>query len=84
MRDALSLLDQVISYSYDKILIDDVHALSGTIANHQLLQIIRGIKDLDFSTIIDLIQDMIDQGKEAIRIIDGLINVYRDLLMYQK
>ena len=84
MRDALSLLDQVISYSYDKILIDDVHALSGTIANHQLLQIIRGIKELDFSTIIDLIQDMIDQGKEAIRIIDGLINVYRDLLMYQK
>ena len=84
MRDALSLLDQVISYSYDKILIDDVHALSGTIANHQLLQIIRGIKDLDFSTIIDLIQDMIDQGKEAIRIKDGLINVYRDLLMYQK
>ena len=84
MRDALSLLDQVISYSYDKILIDDVHALSGTIANHQLLQIIRGIKDLDLSTIIDLIQDMIDQGKEAIRIIDGLINVYRDLLMYQK
>ena len=65
MRDALSLLDQVISYSYDKILIDDVHAL-------------------DFSTIIDLIQEMIDQGKEAIRIIDGLINVYRDLLMYQK
>ena len=84
MRDALSLLDHVISYSYDKILIDDVHALSGTIANHQLLQIIRGIKDLDFSTIIDLIQEMIDQGKEAIRIIDGLINVYRDLLMYQK
>lgn len=84
MRDALSLLDQVISYSYDKILIDDVHALSGTIANHHLLQIIRGIKDLDFSTIIDLIQEMIDQGKEAIRIIDGLINVYRDLLMYQK
>ena len=84
MRDALSLLDQVISYSYDKILIDDVHALSGTIANHQLLQIIRGIKELDFSTIIDLIQEMIDQGKEAIRIIDGLINVYRDLLMYQK
>lgn len=84
MRDALSLLDQVISYSYDKILVDDVHALSGTIANHQLLQIIKGIKELDFSTIIDLIQDMIDQGKEASRIIDGLINVYRDLLMFQK
>lgn len=84
MRDALSLLDQVISYSDDKILVDDVHALSGTIANHQLLQIIKGIKELDFSTIIDLIQGMIDEGKESVRIVDGLINVYRDLLMFQK
>ena len=84
MRDALSLLDQVISYAYDKIVMDDVHALSGTIANTQLLQIINGIITLDFSTIIDLIQEMADSGKEPSRIIDGLINVYRDILMYQK
>lgn len=84
MRDALSLLDQVISYAYDKIVMDDVHALSGTIANAQLLQIINGISTLDFATIIDLIQEMADSGKEPSRIIDGLINVYRDILMYQK
>lgn len=84
MRDALSLLDQVISYAFDKILMDDVHALSGTISNAQLLQIIQGIQNLDFATIIDLIQEMVDSGKEPSRIIDGLINVYRDILMYQK
>ena len=72
MRDALSLLDQVISYSDDKITLDDVHALSGTIANHQL------------SHVIDLIKDMTENGKEPSRIIDGLITVYRDLLVYQK
>ena len=38
MRDAFSLLDQVISYSNDKITLDDVHALSGTIANDQLIK----------------------------------------------
>ena len=37
MRDALSLLDQVISYSNQKILLEDVHALSGTISNHHRL-----------------------------------------------
>lgn len=84
MRDALSLLDQVISYAYDKIVMDDVHALSGTIANAQLLKIINGISTLDFATIMDLIQEMTDSGKEPSRIIDGLINVYRDILMYQK
>lgn len=84
MRDALSLLDQVISYSDDKITLDDVHALSGTIASHQLLQIIKGIENLDFSNVIDLIKDMTENGKEPSRIIDGLISVYRDLLIYQK
>lgn len=84
MRDALSLLDQVISYSDDKITLDDVHALSGTIASHQLLQIIKGIEELDFSKVIDLIKDMTENGKEPSRIIDGLITVYRDLLVYQK
>ena len=84
MRDALSLLDQVISYSDDKITLDDVHALSGTIASHQLLQIIKGIENLDFSNVIDLIKDMTENGKEPNRIIDGLISVYRDLLVYQK
>ena len=84
MRDALSLLDQVISYSNDKITLDDVHALSGTIASHQLLQIIKGIEELDFSKVIDLIKDMTENGKEPSRIIDGLITVYRDLLVYQK
>lgn len=84
MRDALSLLDQVISYSDDKITLDDVHALSGTIASHQLLQIIKGIENLDFSNVIDLIKDMTENGKEPSRIIDGLISIYRDLLVYQK
>ncbi|MDE5978267.1 MAG: DNA polymerase III subunit gamma/tau [Turicibacter sp.] len=84
MRDALSLLDQVISYSEDKITLDDVHALSGTIANHQLLQIIKAIEELNFSYVIDLIKEMIENGKEPSRIIDGLITIYRDLLIYKK
>ena len=84
MRDALSLLDQVISYSNEKITLDDVHALSGTIANDQLLKIIKGIEELNFSQVIDLIKEMTENGKEPSRIIDGLITVYRDLLVYQK
>ncbi|MGL4336738.1 MAG: DNA polymerase III subunit gamma/tau [Turicibacter sp.] len=84
MRDALSLLDQVISYSMDKIEIDDVHALSGTISYAHLLNIINGIEVEDFASIVDIIQDMLDNGKEPTRIVDGLISVYRDILMYQK
>ena len=50
----------------------------------QLLKIIKGIEELNFSQVIDLIKEMTENGKEPSRIIDGLITVYRDLLVYQK
>ena len=49
-----------------------------------MLQIIKAIEELNFSHVIDLIKDMTENGKEPSRIIDGLITVYRDLLVYQK
>ena len=84
MRDALSLLDQVISYSQDKIKMDDVHALSGTIAYRDLLTIIEGIQKEELTQIVDTISMMLDDGKEPNRIVDGLLNVFKDMLMYQK
>ncbi len=71
MRDALSLLDQVISYSNQKILLEDVHALSGTISNHQLLQLIHAIYERDFSSAIDLIKELIEVGKNQVVLLMG-------------
>ncbi len=84
MRDALSLLDQVISYAGEKIVMDDVHALSGTIAYRDLLKILEGISNDEMSQIVNVVSHMLDDGKEPNRIIDGLLNVLKDSLMYQK
>ncbi len=84
MRDALSLLDQVISYAGEKIVMDDVHALSGTIAYRDLLKILEGISNDEMSQIVNVLSHMLDDGKEPNRIIDGLLNVLKDSLMYQK
>jgi len=84
MRDALSLLDQVISYADDQITLDDVHALSGTIIDDSRLGIIEGIFKENFAQIIEITQSLIQNGKEPARIIDGLIMTYRNLLTYKK
>ncbi len=84
MRDALSLLDQVISYAGEKIVMDDVHALSGTIAYRDLLKILEGISNDEMIQIVNVVSHMLDDGKEPNRIIDGLLNVLKDSLMYQK
>lgn len=84
MRDALSLLDQVISYATDEIKLDDVHALSGTISYEILLKVIDSIETEQYGQVIDYIQEMVTEGKEPVRIIEGIISVYRDLLLYLK
>lgn len=84
MRDALSLLDQVISYAEDQVTLEDVHAISGTVAHDQLLAMITGIQEEDYGTLTRQVQALLQSGKEPARILEGLLTLYRDLLMYQK
>jgi len=84
MRDALSLLDQVISYAGEKVLLQDVHALSGTVDHSQILEIMKGLQDEDYGLVMDNLQNLFTNGKEPSRIIEGLTTTYRDLLAYQK
>lgn len=84
MRDALSLLDQVISYAEEKVLLSDVHALSGTVDHGQLLEVIKGLFEENYGPVMDNLQNLFVNGKEPARIIEGLTSVYRDLLAYQK
>lgn len=84
MRDALSLLDQVISYSQEKVLLQDVHALSGTVDHAQILEIMKGLNEENYGIVMENLQNLFVNGKEPNRIIEGLTTTYRDLLAYQK
>ena len=84
MRDALSMLDQVISYTDDLVKQEDVHTLSGTVHTEQLLEIMEAIDQANFAKMIEKTQNLIQNGKEPARILDGLITVCRDLLTFKK
>ncbi|MCL1948973.1 MAG: DNA polymerase III subunit gamma/tau [Turicibacter sp.] len=84
MRDALSLLDQVISYAGEKVLLEDVHALSGTVDHGQVLEIIKGLHEEEYGPVMDNLQNLFVNGKEPARIIEGLTATYRDILAFQK
>ena len=84
MRDALSLLDQVISYADEEITMEDVHALSGTVDYEKLLEIIESLNQEAYTNVIKITQDLTQNGKEPTRIIDGLITTFRDILTQQK
>jgi DNA polymerase-3 subunit gamma/tau len=83
MRDAISLLDQVVSYTDKKVNINDVHAIRGTVSNERLLEIAQAIYENDSVKAIKLLDELVDLGKESQRLVENLIKFYRDLLIYK-
>jgi DNA polymerase III subunit gamma/tau len=83
MRDALSLLDQAISFSDGELLLEDVLAMTGSVSSATLASLVRAIYEKDTATSLQLLEEMMDQGKDPNRLIEDLILYYRDLLLYK-
>ncbi len=83
MRDAISLLDQVESYTDKKVSVDDVHAIKGTVSNEKLLKIAESIYLNNSVEAIKQLDDLITLGKEAPRLVENMIKFYRDLLVFK-
>ncbi|BAM46151.1 DNA polymerase III subunit gamma/tau [Amphibacillus xylanus] len=83
MRDALSLLDQAISYSQDVVELEDVLAITGSVSQSNLIELIDALYHQDAKTALKLVDLFIQEGKDPGRLVYDLIYFLRDLLIYQ-
>jgi DNA polymerase-3 subunit gamma/tau len=83
MRDALSILDQAISYSDEHITLDDVLSVTGTISQETLSQIIESISKGDVSSCLTSLDVLLVNGKDPVRLIEDLTMYFRDILLYK-
>ncbi len=83
MRDAISLLDQLVSYTNEKITANDVHAIRGSVSSEHLIDIASAIYVTDAVKAIEIMDELISMGKETPRLVDNLIHFYRDMLIYK-
>lgn len=83
MRDALSLLDQAISFSGEQVTVDDALTVTGSIGQEQLTNLVRAIIDRDTASALDAIHRLLEEGKDPLRLIEDLILYSRDLLLYK-
>ncbi len=82
MRDALSLFDQVISFSDGEISKKDVYTVSGDVSEDYTLDIIKALREKDPGSAFEKVNELIEDGKEVQKIITSLISLLRDLLHY--
>ncbi|MFY4777409.1 DNA polymerase III subunit gamma/tau [Metabacillus sp. RGM 3146] len=83
MRDALSLLDQAISFSDEKVELDDALLITGSVSQRTLGELARSILDQDAASALQLLADLMDQGKDSARFIEDFIYYFRDMLLYK-
>ncbi|MFD1362614.1 DNA polymerase III subunit gamma/tau [Lentibacillus salinarum] len=83
MRDALSILDQAISYSDDQVELDDVLAVTGGVAQGILTDVVQAMHDEDVQKALSLLDELIQNGKDPARFVYDLIYFLRDLLLYK-
>lgn len=83
MRDALSILDQAISFSEDEVTSKDVLAVTGVVSQEYLLKLVESIANNEVVVSLEIINQLYELGKDPNRTIDDLLYFYRDILLYQ-
>ena len=83
MRDALSILDQAIALSDDEITIDVVNGVTGNLSYNKLIELATYLEQKQVSQALKTINELINLGKEATKIVSGLLQFYRDVLLYK-
>lgn len=81
MRDALSLLDQVVAYSDKKITLDDIHEINGTITSKEQQELLENIINSDIEKIFQKIDKYYNDGKDFVKLAEELMQFFRNILL---
>lgn len=84
MRDALSILDQAISFSGDKLTVTDALEVTGSLTNEIMDAYLEHCVSSETEKALSVLNQLLAEGKESNRIVENLLLYCRDLLVYQK
>lgn len=84
MRDALSILDQVLSFSDNEVKLDDALLVTGSVTKQLLKKYFLQVTQHDGAAALDTMKDILGEGKDGQRFIEDLISFIRDVLLYQE
>ena len=82
LRDAVSALDQLISFKGKNIIEDDVLSIFGLVSKQIIEHLTESILKSDIIKIIDIINDLDNSGKDLQRVTVELIENFRNILVF--
>ncbi|MGX7348299.1 DNA polymerase III subunit gamma/tau [Aerococcus vaginalis] len=83
MRDALSILDQLLSFTSDKVTKASALELTGALGSQQKIAYMHALYTSDTETALKMLREAIQSGREPARFVEELLYFTRDLLLAQ-
>ena len=84
MRDALSILDQILAYSNNSLSVEDVYSIFGLISNKEKVGLIQDINAGDISATLEKVKNFSEGGIDIARLTQDILEILKDVLIYKK
>ena len=83
MRDALSILDQVLAYSGDHLNVDDILDMFALESTEEKIELITSITNGDVVDVLNRLNDYVARGTDIKRLTNDLLMILKDVLIFQ-
>ena len=83
MRDALSILDQVLAYSKDRLSVKDILDIFALESTEEKIKLISSIVYGDMSDVLERLEKYLKRGTDIRRLTDDLLVILKDLLIFE-
>jgi len=81
LRDAESILDQLVAFSQDKVSLKDVNSVLGLVEQDALFEITDKIIEKNPKAVLDLFNKLTEEGKDIGVFLNNLIEHFRNLMI---
>ena len=82
MRDALSILDQMICYCDNNMTYDKIEKALGVVSDDLYLNMLKCVSGRDIESILNILHEIINNGVSINNLISGFANFIRNCLLY--
>lgn len=83
MRDALSILDQVLSFGDSEVTLENALLVTGSVTQEKVINYLQSIFAHKTAQALEELQLILEEGKDANRFIEDIIDYYRTLLIFK-
>ena len=84
MRDALSILDQILAFSGNTLSVEDVYSLFGLASEEEKVAFIKDLNSGDISSALGKIKAFSEGGVDLKRLTEDLLEILKDVLVLKK